>query len=623
MSAATAGRAPSAPTPLLAAARPDAWTLRLVAFCALGLFGAVHWAGIVRPGAGGDLLGMFLVAVVAGLVTSAALTLQARAKRWVAVGATVLVAVFLMLLVAGMPAWYLRPDHWDTLAVDAANGIDTLPALRMPYRGTNEWVRIILISGGGLLLIGAAILALMPRPWIFGSAFTLTILYVTAIIEHRPDHPYFDGAVFALLLAAFLWGDRLTGKETPVAASLAVGAVLASALLAPHLDSRNPWVDYEAIAESLQAGKTTTFNWNHSYAPLTWPRDGQELARVRARGDLYLKTANLEEFDGREWVQSKSGLGGGDDTQMSFRHPDWMQTIHVDVKGLRSRQFLTAGTTTAVNHSSKGVDEATPGTFAATGKPLRRGDGYDALVYVPDPSTAELHLAGTEYPYYASSKLGVKLPSQPGTGPVEIRFAPWGSGVASTAQGIYGFQQLDPDFELQRSPYARDYDLAKQIKGASTDPYDYVRKVIARVQRDARYTETPPSPGKLEPLDAFLFRDRAGYCQHFAGATALLLRMGGVPARVVAGFSPGSRDGAEHIIRDLDAHSWVEVYFPHIGWVTFDPTPADSPARSQQTDTLSVKAATPTAQGRQSPASDRTSDPTSGGTAASDTSTAT
>jgi hypothetical protein len=64
---------------------------------------------------------------------------------------------------------------------------------------------------------------------------------------------------------------------------------------------------------------------------------------------------------------------------------------------------------------------------------------------------------------------------------------------------------------------------------------------------------------------------------------ALLLRMGGVPARVASGFSPGKLDRSrdEFIVRDLDAHSWVEAYFPGYGWITFDPTPAVAPARSQ------------------------------------------
>jgi hypothetical protein len=85
------------------------------------------------------------------------------------------------------------------------------------------------------------------------------------------------------------------------------------------------------------------------------------------------------------------------------------------------------------------------------------------------------------------------------------------------------------------------------------------------------------------PIDAFLFRDKVGYCQQFSGAMALLLRMGGVPARVATGFTPGTLDTTrkEYVVRDLDAHSWVEAYFPDVGWMTFDPTPAIAPPRAQ------------------------------------------
>jgi hypothetical protein len=64
---------------------------------------------------------------------------------------------------------------------------------------------------------------------------------------------------------------------------------------------------------------------------------------------------------------------------------------------------------------------------------------------------------------------------------------------------------------------------------------------------------------------------------------ALLLRMGGVPARIATGFTPGTldQDKREYVVRDLDAHSWVEAYFPSYGWVTFDPTPAIAPPRAQ------------------------------------------
>jgi transglutaminase-like putative cysteine protease len=602
----------------VAALRADAWTVRFVTFCALALFAATHWAAIIRPAATGKLIALFVAAVLGGLAAAALLDLDRRRLRWPAAALTSLVALAAILALAGTPGWYLRPAHWDALATGLGNGLGTLPALRMPYRGTDMWVLIVLIAGGGLLLLAAAVLALKPRPRRFGAAGLLTATYATAVIERRPEHPYLDGLVFAILLSGFLWGDRLRGRGAPAAAGLGLVAILASALLAPHIASEKPWVDYEAIAESLQAGKSTTFSWNHSYAPLTWPRNGLELARVSGgRGDMYMKTVDLEDFDGRDWVQARNVLGDADDTEISAGHHGWTQTIHVEVKGLKSLPFIGAGTTLAINHSSRHPIQATPGTWVSDGSPLKRGDGYDATVYYPQPGTVEMHGAGTQYPSWVFRQLSVSLPRERGFGDdLTVQFAPFHSGTADLARGRYGFAQMDAATVLADSPYAREYRLAKQLADASTDPYDLVQNVMARVNRGARYTETPPPPGRLAPLDAFLFRDHAGYCQHFSGATALLLRMAGVPARVVSGFAPGSHDGSTHVLRDYDAHSWVEVYFPHIGWVTFDPTPGDSPARGQQTDTLAVRATTPTAKGAAAPASDRTSDPTSGGAAA-------
>jgi hypothetical protein len=88
----------------------------------------------------------------------------------------------------------------------------------------------------------------------------------------------------------------------------------------------------------------------------------------------------------------------------------------------------------------------------------------------------------------------------------------------------------------------------------------------------------PPSP---YPLATFLFSSRIGYCQQFAGAMALLLRMGGIPARVSTGFTTGAYDTATKgwLVSDIDAHAWVEAWFAGYGWITFDPTPPAAPAR--------------------------------------------
>jgi hypothetical protein len=89
------------------------------------------------------------------------------------------------------------------------------------------------------------------------------------------------------------------------------------------------------------------------------------------------------------------------------------------------------------------------------------------------------------------------------------------------------------------------------------------------------------TPVHRYPLESFLFSDKYGYCQQFAGSMAMLLRMGGLPARVAVGFTSGSYNLNRHdwVVGDIDAHAWVEVWFPHYGWVRFDPTPAVAPAR--------------------------------------------
>jgi hypothetical protein len=134
---------------------------------------------------------------------------------------------------------------------------------------------------------------------------------------------------------------------------------------------------------------------------------------------------------------------------------------------------------------------------------------------------------------------------------------------------------------LSRSVYGDVYALAKRVTRTTSTEYGAVRAVDDYLRRHYDYDESPPRASL--PLRAFLFRDRIGYCQQFSGAMALMLRTIGIPARVASGFSPGipNPHGGGYAVRDLDAHSWVEVYFNTIGWVPFDPTPAAAPASSQ------------------------------------------
>jgi hypothetical protein len=94
---------------------------------------------------------------------------------------------------------------------------------------------------------------------------------------------------------------------------------------------------------------------------------------------------------------------------------------------------------------------------------------------------------------------------------------------------------------------------------------------------------------RLSAIDEFLFVRKAGHCEYFASAMVLLLRLNGIPARLVNGFmgTEWNEMGDYMIVRQAHAHSWVEAYFPGKGWKTYDPTPPDPGAAASQFNALS------------------------------------
>ena len=168
------------------------------------------------------------------------------------------------------------------------------------------------------------------------------------------------------------------------------------------------------------------------------------------------------------------------------------------------------------------------------------------------------------------------LPAPNGSfAPPEVTFPPFHSGQQVQAlTGVYGASGAEL---VRRSPNARTYALAQRLERHAATPYAFVHAVMRYLGHGYSYNENPP-PSRY-PLETFLFDDKIGYCQQFAGAMAMLLRMGGVPARVAVGFTTGTRHGSTYVVTDVDAHAWVEAWFPQYGWVKFDPTPAAAPAR--------------------------------------------
>ncbi len=264
----------------------------------------------------------------------------------------------------------------------------------------------------------------------------------------------------------------------------------------------------------------------------------------------------LTAFDGKRWytpgrevLQIQAGPGGWiniqnrpeeqDRTAMDLRYTVLLQPIATDTIFAPANAISVRG-----NLSGEGSNQ----DYGARHSYILRDETdslfnpshnfstlrYEGFSHLPTMNVAELLAASAEYPE-------------------EIR--------ATYLQ----LPRLDP-----RIP-----ELAKQITARAVTPFD--KTITVENYLRSRFTYTLNLTGKpgRDPLAHFLFETRAGHCEYFASAMAIMLRTLGIPTREVNGFLPGEYNdlGGDYIVRASDAHSWVEVYFPGTGWMTFDPTP--------------------------------------------------
>jgi transglutaminase-like putative cysteine protease len=182
-------------------------------------------------------------------------------------------------------------------------------------------------------------------------------------------------------------------------------------------------------------------------------------------------------------------------------------------------------------------------------RPLRvltRGESYRATSLVSTAQPDQLRAAGDRYPAWVRELYNSYLPSVS----------------------------------------ARTIQLANDIVRAAnaTTPYDRAVAIETWLRQNMRYNETIPQPPiGQDAVDWFLFTHREGYCNYYASAMVVMLRSLGIPARMAAGFAQGQYDPVRgvFVVRERDAHTWVEVYFPGYGWVEFEPTAAQPPLTPQ------------------------------------------
>jgi protein-glutamine gamma-glutamyltransferase len=599
-------KAPSALVPV--------WAARLVGFAALASLGALEWQRMVEGLSSGRALLWVAVATAAGAGVLACARLPRRRQ---AVGVLAVAAFGLVAAVAasGLELALLRPARWGELAEGVAGGLQSLGTVRLPYAGVDPWPRLALQLAGALLLTMAALVACWPRGgrdshsrgYPFFSLVALLVLVAAPVISLGGTRPLLLGSAIAALTVCFLWLERLPLRPGLGVAAL-VGLALAGALpLAAVADRGEPWFDYKSFAEGLGPDDPVRFDWTQSYGPVDWPRDGNEVMRVRSDEPHYWKVENLERFDDLAWADAGPVSAGDAALETEIREdwrdrPGWRDRIEVSVRRMRTRDVPAPGAIMEIESSTRPLQPAGEAGRWASATELRRGDSYRAVVYTPTPTPGELRATQiTGFTPERANDLEVTVPFLPGRMPTPRSVGAPGEGRLESA--VVHFRPFGSEAEpyvsypsvrrtrydaaeetLRRSAYRRTWALAQRLQVNAETPYEYVLAVDGYLASGFGYSErpTPPARGRA-PLDAFLVDTRDGYCQHFAGAMALLLRMGGIPARVATGFSPGGFSDRRDawIVRDTDAHAWVEAWFDELGWVTFDPTPDATPARSQ------------------------------------------
>jgi transglutaminase-like putative cysteine protease len=191
---------------------------------------------------------------------------------------------------------------------------------------------------------------------------------------------------------------------------------------------------------------------------------------------------------------------------------------------------------------------------------------YSVTEAIPNVDVVDLQAAGTDYPAWLA--------------PYTTLY--WDNRVA---------QGTGQDSEIMA--------LAQTIvhNAGATTPYDQAKAIESWfIAKSSGFTYTlkpPTAQAGTRPLDNFLFNTKKGFCEDFSTAMNVMLRMLNIPSRQMSGFSQGVLDDKtrQYFVNAVDAHSWVEVYFPGYGWIPFEPTPDGTNApisRPQTRDQLTA-----------------------------------
>lgn len=273
----------------------------------------------------------------------------------------------------------------------------------------------------------------------------------------------------------------------------------------------------------------------------TRPRlTNQVVMSVRSQVASFWRTETFDQWDGSAWTRSDGGAELLEDGSVDPSPEDLAA-----IEGTDSRQEFRV----EIGYATAMPSAASPVQVESAQRVAQRSDG--TLLAAEQPM-------GSGTTYAVTSR---QLPADPDTllaaGELEVPEA------------------VREQYATPPTASPRVVELVGRVTADASTDVERVRALEQWMDDTTEYSlDAPLSPAGVDVVDHFLFESRLGWCEQIASSLVVMARLAGVPARLATGFTQGEWDAVagRFVVRERDAHAWAEVWFPEVGWVTFDPT---------------------------------------------------
>jgi len=425
-------------------------------------------------------------------------------------------------------------------------------------RTNRDYAFLALLAFAGML--GSAILTVDTNFLIVLAVFLLLAVSTFVALEIRRSA---TGAVSPPMDAGSPMAQRLNRALVLTSAVVAVSALLIGGILffvIPRFSAGY------LSGLSLQPGLAAGFTENVTLGEIGKIKQSSAVVmRIKADTDparlaeAHWRGVVLTNFDGKRWFTPSQ--------ESTVLTPEADGVFRLNQMPTAGSGFFTLHYTVLMEPIGTDAIFVAPNPVALQGRFLNEAERIGSNVrrgYLIVDKTGSLF-----NPFHSAAKLRYEAISNlPAIAPADLRNA--SSAFPPTIQQTY--LQLPPVLD----PRIRQ--LAEQITASQENEYDRAANIERYLRTKFAYTLDLTGLRTDDPLSYFLFVRRSGHCEYFAAAMTVMLRTLGIPARYVSGFLPGEYNdvAGDFIVRASDAHTWVEVYFPGYGWLTFDPTPSGS-----------------------------------------------